>query len=339
MVDDRIKFIAKNIHRVIQRFLSGLLAAILISSCGNYLTQNNTHSPDTLPTASSSTVTRIVKHALGEVEVPVNPQRIITISPCTFESVLSLGIEPIGGSHWNWKQPYLQGKIEDVSDVGWIPNPSLEKILALNPDLILGTVFNQPIYQQLSQIAPTFLAVERPEGSQDWKQVFDQVADAVGKTQTAKQVMADYYARLEEFKQQMGDRFEGMQISVAALYQGEIGLYSKRTFSGTVLDDAGLSRPPSQERERGSTLGGDSYTISKERFRDLDGDALFLIDNANNSANQKTLQQLSTDPLWAKLNVVEQGKVFIVQDYWLSCSPLAANAIIDDLFKYLVEGQ
>ncbi len=49
--------------------------------------------------------------------------------------------------------------------------------------------------------------------------------------------------------------------------------------------------------------------------------------------------KLKTDQLWSQLNAVQQEQVYEVPGYWIGNGPMAANAIVDDLFKYLVETQ
>ena len=114
-------------------------------------------------------------------------------------------------------------------------------------------------------------------------------------------------------------------------------MYKKGSFAGTILEDAGLSRPPAQQ-------GKDVQTkISKERILDADGDVMFIWTYSNN-AEQKAeaetaLQQLQADPLWSKLNVVQKGEVYEVGEHWLGTGAVAANLVIDDLFEYLVVEQ
>lgn len=285
---------------------------------------------------STSSSMRTVEHALGLLQVPAQPQRLVTPSPCTMEASLALNIEPIGGSHWNWNQPYLEGKVENIQDVGWIPEINLEVVATLDPDLILATVYQRSIYDLLSRIAPTYLAEEYSQGSGDWKEIFTQVADALDQTKRAEQVMADYNARLAELRTHMGSRTQELEVSVVAVYRQNINVYLEDDFSGTILKDAGLSRPIGQRRDR-KTLSSGSTSISRERLQDLDADILFLVINGSDSQTKETVQQLQIDPLWAQLKFIQNGKVFHVSDYWLGCSPLAANAVIDDLFKYLLE--
>lgn len=320
----------KTIHRIIQRCALSLLVIVLIAAC-NRAPQSHT---SVTPAASSASATRTVTHLLGTVEIPANPQRIVAISPCVLEATLSLGVQPVGGSHWNWQQPYLKELVDTIENVGWIPNPSLESILVLKPDLILGVSYQEAEYEQLSHIAPTVLVNEQGSGS--WKELFKQTAEVLKKTEAANQVLDKYYKRLKTLNQQLNGKAQDLQISVAAIYQGQINLYFKDHFPGTILEDAGLSRPVSQNRNSKDISIVGSNTLSRERLQDLDGDILFLIDNSNHAANQEKLQQLKFDPLWSRLNVVQQQKVVVVPDYWLSCSPIAANAVIDDLFQYLI---
>jgi iron complex transport system substrate-binding protein len=308
-----------------------VMSCLLIVACNDA-----THStaPGNDDRQSTHQQTHRVEHVLGEVEVPLNPQRLVTPSPCTMEAALALRIQPIGGSHWNWDLPYLQDNVEGIQDVGWIPDVNLESVASLNPDLIVATVAQQPIYNALSQIAPTFLAEEFPPGSGDWQKIFFQVAEALDKTGRAEQVMADYNDRLETFKAQMGDRPTNLQVSVVAVFQESINLYLEGDFSGTILKDAGLSRPDSQRIDRKASPP-EITNVSKERLQDIDAEVLFLVVNGDESQTQNTVQRLKADPLWSRLNAVQNNQVFEVPNYWLGCSPLAANAVIDDLFKYL----
>ncbi|NEQ28399.1 MAG: iron-siderophore ABC transporter substrate-binding protein, partial [Microcoleus sp. SIO2G3] len=41
--------------------------------------------------------------------------------------------------------------------------------------------------------------------------------------------------------------------------------------------------------------------------------------------------------LWQKLNVVQRNQVYFVGVHWHYSDILAINAILDDLFKYLVD--
>lgn len=218
-------------------------------------------------------------------------------------------------------------------------NNNLERVLALKPDLILGLADSTVPYAQLSQIAPTVLVDFEHSG--EWKKHFAFVGEVLGKSEQVERVIADYYQRAAEFKQQIKGDPSDITVSIVRIYPTQINLYTKGGFMGTVLEDAGLSRPPSQDLDFEETKelakNGIQYTISKEVIDKADGDAVFVIVGDWDKKIKEVLTSLKTDPLWAKLDAVEQGKVYEVGDHWVGSGAIAANAVLDDLEKYLID--
>lgn len=315
-------------------FFLAMVALIWSVACSGNLTDSAAPKQASAPNAGY----RQVEHALGSTQVPANPQRIVTLDGFALENVLALGGQPVGttlNGSVEQQPEFLKAKVADVELLGSFAQPNLEKILALKPDLILGATGGaEPVYKQLAAIAPTILA--HSDSSDDWKSVLYKHAEALGKAEAADQLMADYNARLERFKSQMGDRLSTTEVSVVRVYPNAIGVYLQGSFAGSILADAGLSRPPAQ---RGL---GVQQQISKERIQDLDGDVIFLWAYGSDSDIQTAQQakaalaKFKTDPLWSQLTAVEQGKVYEVPGYWIGFGPLAANAVIDDLFEYLL---
>lgn len=321
----------RNIHRSILQVLLVIITLVWAIACNSSNVEQASESGNNVGLLSSSSAL-IVEHGMGKTTVPANPSRIITLDDYALECVLALQAKPVGSVIFETTPPYFQGKIQGIENLGSEGEPSLEKILALKPDLILGTMLHEQTYRQLSQIAPTVLTPHKD--SKDWKAALMNFADALGKTDVAEQILQNYNDRLETFKTQMGDQLENTQVSVVRVYSTHISLYLNDVFIGTILEDAGLPRPPSQDKP------GAAYVISKERIRDVDGNVIFMWTYGYNQQYQQeaqiALEKLKTDPLWSQLNAVQQGRVYEVPGYWIGAGPLAANAVIDDLFKYLV---
>ena len=67
----------------------------------------------------------------------------------------------------------------------------------------------------------------------------------------------------------------------------------------------------------------------------LDGDVIFA---AVDPGGEESLKSFQTRPLLQTLKAAQQDQVYVVDSgYWIFGNILAANAILDDLFKYLVE--
>ncbi len=316
----------KRLYRLVLLFIVSNLIVVAIAACNN-----NTSKPNSALTENC----RIIQHAMGETCVPLNPQRIVVLDSVMLENTIALDKKPIGSPLEYVMSPVSTEGIEDLGDVEAI---NLEKILALKPDLILGLANSTAPYSQLSQIAPTVLVDFEHSG--EWKEHFAFVGEVLGKSEEVEQIMANYYQRIEELKQNTNRDVSEIEVSVVRIYPPQINLFTKPGFIGTVLEDVGLSRPPSQDLnlEQTKKLTGDTiqYTISKEVLDKADGDAIFVIVGNWNTKINEVLTSLKTDLLWLKLNAVEQDKVYEVGDYWVGSSAISANAVLDDLFEYFV---
>lgn len=321
-----------NTHRPFQLVLLILGSMMLVVAC-----QSSPGSQD----SSQISECRQFEHAMGVACLPPEPERVVTLDKFGLETALALGFEPVGapGRYFSYLKEISssssqQGNLEKIQDIGWPPN--LEKIVALDPDMILGintSVLSQN-YEEASQIAPTVLLPFSNSGN--WKKHFRQAGKALGKGKQLKGAIEEYQARLDSFQEQMGERLQEIEVSLIRIYPDRISIYTKGGFPGTVLEDAGLSRPPSQnlsaeetKEKYGNTV---QYFISKELLHRADGDVMFV---TGSQEQQQTLQDLKAEPLWSKLNAVKQGKVYEVGGYWIGSSYLAANQVIDDLFKRL----
>ncbi|WP_199329052.1 iron-siderophore ABC transporter substrate-binding protein [Coleofasciculus sp. FACHB-1120] len=265
---------------------------------------------------------------MGETKVPVNPQRVIVLG--NLENVLALGIKPVGATtlgDGNFPS-YLRNETEEVAKLGINGQPSMEKILLLKPDLILGWSWDEGIYGKLSKIAPTVFV----EGSITWKEWLRTFAEALGKTQEAEKLLSNYNHRVETFREQMGDRLSQIQVSVVNFWADQVRIYMKRSFSGLILNDIGMPRPSAQNKDK------NSENLSLELIPKMQGDAIFLV---LGEGEESKLTQFTNHPLWFQLNAVKQSKVYQVNnDSWIgSWGIIGANRVLDDLFKYLLTDQ
>lgn len=303
--------------------LIGLLFALFVVACQNkYVRQ----SPN--PQLADC---RTVSHILGEICVPKTPQRLISLDDVTLADALTVGISSTGVSLYDNRLPnYLEEKIDSVEFLGTSEQPNLEKIYQLNPDLIVGIELSaEPIYQQLSQIAPT--AVGKWSGYPDWREYFDFVARVLNQEDEAKIAWEKYDRRINELKAALGDRLGDVEISLAYACCGGISIDTANSFSGSILADLGIRRPKSQ-----AAVDGGIIILSEERIKDLDADILFL--SVYDEESQQVLANWQQKLLWNQLEVVQNKQVYLVNyDIWRGGNPIAANLILDDLYKYLVK--
>ena len=98
------------------------------------------------------------------------------------------------------------------------------------------------------------------------------------------------------------------------------------------MKDVGIRRPKSH-----AAVDDGLIILSEERIPDIDADILFL-SVYNDEESAQILANLQQKPLWNQLKVVQNKQVYIVNhNIWRGGDPIAANLVIDDLYKYLVK--
>ncbi|MCQ3978184.1 MAG: hypothetical protein DPW09_32565 [Anaerolineae bacterium] len=274
--------------------------------------------------------TRIIQHAMGETEAPANPQRVVVLDTGELDNALALGANIVGApvAEALEYQQYLADQLTDITDTGAISEPNLETILSLKPDLILGSKQrHEEIYEQLSAIGPTvFVESLRVP----WQDNFRLHAEALGKTAEAEQLLSDYDAHVAEVQAVLGDKLDSATVSIIRFRPGQVRLYLKSSYIGYILQDVGLPRPASQDKDVFSA------EISLEQIAEVDADYIFVTGYAQDDSELGTFLE---SPLWQTLQAVQNERVIDVNDdTWIAgLGVQAANLVLDDLYQFFLK--
>ena len=141
----------------VKSFILMTLSLVLVTACH----QSEPLQSDMLSESKTSVeACRTVQHVLGEACIPLNPQRIVILDEFyLLDNLSALEIKPVGYTPCLvcTSSDVLSEYIADVPALGDMDAPSLEKIVSLKPDLILGLEWQEKSYPLLSEIAPTVM--------------------------------------------------------------------------------------------------------------------------------------------------------------------------------------
>lgn len=271
---------------------------------------------------------RSVRHAMGESCVPDVPRRVVVLDTGEIDNALALGAPVVGAPVGDIEkyQAYLTPQLDGIADIGTISEPSLEAILSVRPDLILGSRQRyEAVYDELSAIAPTVFteSLRVP-----WQDNFVLHAEAMGLEYKAEELMADYENRVAEVRNAIGDNLGNTTISIIRFRPGQVRLYLKSSYIGFILQDVGLPRPEGQDRDVFSS------EISLEQARDVDADYIFITGYARDDSEMANFLE---SPLWRTLEGVKNGRAIDVNDdTWIAALAIqGANMVLDDLERLL----
>ncbi|ETK31785.1 iron siderophore-binding protein [Microbispora sp. ATCC PTA-5024] len=275
---------------------------------------------------------RTVQHAMGTTEIAAQPRRVVALDQSFVDAALTLDTPVVGYTTYRSIEDTLPGYLAPVLDdareavsVGTLEAPSLEKIAALRPDLILSAkVRHEALYDKLGRIAPTVFS--ETTGAK-WKDNLRLVGRALGKEDLAEQRIKEYEDRAAAIGEEITAGNGGTPPTVSIIrFAGEptVRLYVENSYSGIVLRDAGLVRPKGQP----TTTDTVAVNLSEERIPEMDADHIFLAAYDDPSVGP-VKQRFEANPLWGRL----KGGIHEVPDItWMTAVGIqGAHAILDDL--------
>jgi iron complex transport system substrate-binding protein len=272
---------------------------------------------------------RVIEHALGSTCVPRSPQRVVVVSSGgrLVDNMLALGIKPVGsdGDSFeprfpNWLRPQETAGIEYV---GTISEPSLERIAALRPDVIVAYIPPEgPQYRQLGKIAPTVVVL--PERDPDMRKDTAFLAEVLERRPQYQRWLERYEALVAEARGQL-DAFDGKSVLTMVNYgdEGKVAVHGPEWVAGGLLNrDLGLEYP------RGLPTSKYTLELGLEGIPRLRAaDVLVVSDSYWNNdpkvlrASRAFWRKFTSSPLWQRLPAVRAGNVYMLPGYLMGGGP------------------
>ena len=261
---------------------------------------------------------RTVKDELGRsVEVPDHPHRVVCLVPSVVDIMYSLGAgdDVVAISDFT---KYPKEALQKPS-IGLPLNPSIETILALHPDLVLGSgdmnTLESAGYLQRLRI-PVFIV--DPHGIEGIYASILRLGWALNREPDANTLVARLRTRVDAVKARVSGKPK-VRVFMAIWYDPVMTI-GKRAFISELIDAAG-------GRSVTDDIAQEWPEVSLETIVTHQPDALLLMSGSNN-----TLEELKTRPGWEHLKAVQQGRVYYTDDRIQYPSPIAFD-VLEDLAK------
>ena len=286
------------------------VAAVALTGCAS----------DPASTSDPSQV-HSVTHARGTTDVPKDPQRVVVLEPVELDTAVALGVNPVGAavaSNVKGVPEYLG--VDGVTPVGTVPEPDLEAIAALKPDLILGTESrNSKLYDQLGQIAPTVFVASHLD---PWQKNVILIGEALGRKDEAQRLVDDFNKRCETIRKEFD--VEGKTANlIRPSDETTLSVYGPNSFAGSALSCVGLTLPEMDWKN------GLSASISPENILRAKADYVFV--------TTSDVDDRSTIPAAITANAKDFPSVTLVDtSYWISgVGPKGGSRVLDDIENFL----
>ncbi|WP_448624913.1 ABC transporter substrate-binding protein [Geodermatophilus sp. URMC 64] len=292
-------------------------SALALTACGGGAEAASSSSAS--PAAADTTV----RTAYGDLAVPAEPERVITLAESALDVALAVGVTPVGttASRGGDAPPaYLGDDAAAIPVVASVAEPNLEAILEARPDLILAAAgLEQEQYDALSAIAPTVVPETAARG--EWEAPLHTYAEALG----ADDELSERLDAVDERAEAVA--LDGTVAVIRWMVNGPV-LMNSGHMPGSLLAAAG-AEPMQAAVDLGSKPHSDP--LSLENLAEVDADRLFLAAFGTDGA--AALEAAEDQPAFTRLKAVQADTVAVVDGgVWSSASgPIAAEQVMDDI--------
>ncbi|MDO9508613.1 MAG: helical backbone metal receptor [Thermovirgaceae bacterium] len=136
------------------------------------------------------------------------PGRIVTLAPAITECIFALGAGDLVAGVT--EHDVFPEEVKNLPSVGGYFDPSLEKILALSPDLVIGIgTFHARLLERLGSLGVDTLPLTIHRGLDDVEGALVQIGKRIGREERAKEVWKGIEAQLGSVKNDVKRAFPG----------------------------------------------------------------------------------------------------------------------------------
>jgi iron complex transport system substrate-binding protein len=341
--------------RIISFFLLVIFTGFIIVACGDRVTENSV-----TQNISPATQCQIISHQMGETQICGQPEKIVALGPNVLEILLALDVQPVGfadhvplhqGNYDNPSQqiPYLGKRVTgQLINLGISYSPSIEALLKIKPDLIVGNELNKNQYEMLSKIAPTLLFPRF-----DAQPNLLAIAKVLGRSQQAERIIADSHQRLAMTQKALSNIVANhpqvlMLVSLGQSLSEQLRFPRRDSFCDSLVTNLGfeLVSPPGLVPTDKSV----PPAISIEILPQFDSADLIIVLGANfnqlQPSNkdyfepqlQKLKQQWQENAIAQSMPASKEGRVYFIPAYLCLGlpGPIGTELYLNELEKQLL---
>jgi len=280
-----------------------LCLTLLLSACTGGAainTSSGESQASTTQTEATASQTKIVSTIKGDVEIPINPERIVVMYYTG--DVLAFGVTPVGSSKIQ-EGAAFEEELKNTKNLGEWFEPNVEAVIQLKPDVII-VPSNEELYGQMEKIAPT-IVIDDATTSLDKR--LTKIGEVLGKEKEAKELLANFYEKVEDSQEKLKEAgILDKTVSIMEGGKGKMSVVTSYTFgrgSQIIYEHLGLKAPKIiQQKIDEKDNKQQAMDVSLETLTDYAGDYVFR-------SSYEGMADLTNHPVWVNIPAIKEGRL------------------------------
>lgn len=262
----------------------------------------------------------------NKVEVATNPEKVVVFDNSALDTMDQLGVgdRVVGAATDNL--PSFLAAYKKVESAGGIKEPDLEKINAMQPDLILISGRQKDFKEQLAKIAPTlYLSTDNTDTWHSMQSQIQSIGAIFGKEAVAQTAIDTLQIKIDSIAKQASASQE--KALVLLVNEGSLSAYGAGSRFSIVHDTFGFAQ--ADEQIEASTHG---QSVSYEYVLEKNPDVIFVIDRTQAIGGDDSKNNVAENKLVKETTAGKNDKVILLDPavWYLAGSGIESVDIMAD---------
>ncbi len=286
-----------------------IMAASLLTGCGLQSKQAATENE------TQKSYLTIKDDAGRNIVLQHKPEKIVVLSPSFLELLYAVDGKAVGRPNSNAKLTASLQQAQDVPEVGLVYNINIEKVVSLQPDLVIAM---QGMHDKLVPLLESNNIPVIVLKYKTYDDVFDKITlfgNIVGTQEKAQAITQNINAKLKLIT----DKLPNQTTKIAILHATAKGvsLELENSIAGNTAKLLHLQNVAAGNKPIDN--GADTTPYSLEKLAESDPDILFVVTMGKEAEIEKTMREdVEANPAWSTLRAVQNKKViFLPSDLFL----------------------
>lgn len=267
-------------------------------------------------TTSASDYLQITDDAGRTVVLPKRPQRIVVLSTSLLDVLYGVGGKAIGRP--SSKSPQVFSAAQEVPEVGFLYNVNNEKVLSLQPDLVIGF---QGIHEKLIPILESSkipVVILKMKTYDDMLAKVKLFSDIAGTEEQAQSLIANMQSKISGITAKLPIQSKKVVILHATAKSVTVEL--ETSVAGNVAHILKLNNIATGSKPL--TGDGEVTPYSLEKLVDGDADVILVVTMGNMAEIEKRMKaDIESNPAWSGLRAVKTGQVLFLPSELFQLNP------------------
>ena len=303
--------------------------------CGLMALSGCSWTADTPTAVTQEVATRTEIDRTGtSVTMPSHPKRVVILNTANIDMYLAVEGTIVGRMDAASLTGELKEKVKDIPSVGNTYNPDVEKIISLNPDLVIGmNIANHIKLREALQAANIPLYINDLDSFEDVNRSLQLFGELTNHEEISKKEIQKIEQAFTMYKVKIKDKPHPKTLLLLGT-PGNLNVSTDRSFSGKLLDSLGANNI-------GKYIGGDApyVPLSLEFIQEQNPERIiYVVMYPDPSIKESFVKEMQSNPAWQHVQAVKTDQIHYVPGGLFALNPgTRITQTLELMYKALYE--